>query len=59
MNLELTVDEAAILYSATIAFAEELRGMKARTSAMSNLSAELEKKERMCYELAQKLALGQ
>lgn len=56
MNLELTADEAAILFSATIAFAEELGGMRGRTAAMSELAETLKKKESMCYDLSARIA---
>lgn len=56
MNLELNVDEASILYSAVVAFADELRNMRGRTAAMSSLAEQLEEKERICYELSQRIA---
>ncbi len=56
MELKLTASEAAVLYSACLAFADDLKGMCGRTSSMSPLSEQLKEKEQLCYELAQRIA---
>lgn len=55
-TLELTTEEASVLYSACLVFADELKGMQSRTASMSPLAEQLGEKAKTCYELAKRIA---